>query len=141
MQGIKWNHIQSQKVRDIVKEPRFFNRKDYNGINTIGLAIGIACILVIMLWIEDELKFDTFNKNADRIYRILAQYEGREGNPKSAMTMPPLAEVLKEKLPEVENSTNFESDWQVVVKVGDNYLNEEGLAVVGRNFFPFLSPT
>lgn len=122
-----------------MRKTRFFNRKDYHGINTLGLAIGIACVLAIMLWIEDELKFDTFNKNANRIYRVLAQEDGMGGYPKSAMTMPPLAEALKEKLPEVENTTNFESDWQVVLKVGDNYLNEEGLAVVGKNFFNVFS--
>ena len=44
--------------------------KIYSFINIAGLAIGIACCLLILLYIQDELSYDRFHKNADRIYRI-----------------------------------------------------------------------
>ena len=122
-----------------MKPFKFQDLGNYKLLNIAGLSIGIACVLGIMLWVEDELKFDSFNKNSDRIYRVLAEEDGMEGYTNSAMTMPPLAEALKEKLPEVEKATNFEADWQVVVKAGDNYLNEEGMAVVGKSFFDLFS--
>ena len=122
-----------------MKPFKFQDLGNYKLLNIAGLSIGIACVLGIMLWVEDELKFDSFNKNSDRIYRVLAEEDGMEGYTNSAMTMPPLAEALKDKLPEVEKATNFEADWQVVVKAGDNYLNEEGMAVVGKSFFDLFS--
>jgi len=117
----------------------FFNKKNYNLINVFGLSLGILSVLVTILWVQDEMSFDSFNKNADRIYRILVEESHMDGFSNSATTMPPLAESLKDKLPEVEKAANFEMDWQVVVKVGDNYLNEEGLAVVNSDFFDMFS--
>ena len=117
----------------------FFNKKNYNIINILGLSLGILSVLVTMLWVQDELSFDSFNKNADRIYRVLAEESHMDGFSNSATTMPPLAEALKDKLPEVEKAANFEMDWHVVVKAGDNYLNEEGMAVVSSDFFELFS--
>lgn len=122
-----------------MKKFRFFYQKDYHWINILGLAIGIACVMAIMLWIEDELKFDTFNTNANRIYRVLVEENGMEGYSNSAMTMPPLAGALKDKLPEIDKAANFESDWPVVVKAGENYFNEERMAAVGKDFFDIFS--
>ncbi len=116
-----------------------FNKKNYSIINILGLSLGILSVLVSILWVEDELSFDTFNKNADRIYRILTEESHMDGYSNSAMTMPPLAEALKDKLPEVENAANFEMGWQIVVKAGDNYLNEEEMAMVSSDFFDMFS--
>lgn len=122
-----------------MRYPGFFSHKDYRWINIIGLSIGIACIIAIMLWIEDELSFDSFNKNANLIYRVLVEENGMAGYTNSAMTMPPLERALKDKLPEIDKAAIFESDWTVVVKVGEDYFNEEGMAVAGKDFFDIFS--
>jgi len=44
--------------------------KIYSSINIIGLAVGIACAVLIMLWVQYELSFDRFHENADRLYRV-----------------------------------------------------------------------
>ena len=44
--------------------------KGYSAINIIGLAIGMACCILIFLWVSDELSYDTFHENLDRLYRI-----------------------------------------------------------------------
>lgn len=116
---------------------RYTNSKHI--INIFGLAIGIACALLIMLWVEDEMNYDSFHKNADRIYRVLVEENEMKGYTNSAMTMRPLAETLDGKLPEIERAANFEMDWNVVVKAGADYLKEEGLAVVGTSFFDIFS--
>lgn len=117
----------------------FSINRNYNIINILGLSIGIACVFVIMLWVEDELKFDAFNKNADRIYRVITEEEGWSGHTNSAMTMRPLADVLKANLPEVEKAASFEMDWDVVTNVGDNSYNEPELVVINEDFFEMFS--
>ena len=45
--------------------------KVYTGINVVGLATGMACTMLILLWVQDEMRFDRFNTHASEIYRIL----------------------------------------------------------------------
>ncbi len=47
-----------------------FKQKLYSFINIIGLAIGIASCILIYLFVQNELSYDTFHKNADRLYRV-----------------------------------------------------------------------
>ena len=108
-------------------------------INLIGLTIGITCVIAIMLWVEDELTFDTFHKDSNDIYRVLVEENGMNGYSNSAMTMPPVVNILQDNIPEIELATNYEANWNVVVKVNDNYLNEDGMAVIAPNFFDIFS--
>jgi putative ABC transport system permease protein len=128
-------------MNEILKriQRNFLNEKNYNVINIAGLAIGIVCVFVIMLWVEDELKFDTFNKNANKIYRVIAEEEGWSGHANSAITMRPLVNALKEKLPEVEKAASFEMDWDITANVGENAYSEKGLAVISDDFFEMFS--
>ncbi|TFG78471.1 MAG: hypothetical protein E4H23_07780 [Chrysiogenales bacterium] len=47
--------------------------KGYSFINIFGLAVGIACCLLIAIWVQNELGFDRFNEKADRIHRVYQQ--------------------------------------------------------------------
>jgi len=47
--------------------------KLYSLINILGLATGMACAILIFLWIQDESSFDRFHNNADRIYWIISK--------------------------------------------------------------------
>ena len=55
--------------------------KGYSLLNILGLAIGMACCLLILVYVQDELSYDRFHENADRIYRINTFFRmgGREG--------------------------------------------------------------
>ena len=77
--------------------------KKFSIINIFGLAIGLACFLVIMLWVQDELSYDRFHKNADHIYMAIRNESGKA----SAGTSQMLAPALKEELPEVIDATSF----------------------------------
>ena len=46
------------------------HHKGYSFINIAGLAIGMACCIIIMLWVQDELSYDKYHAKADRIYRL-----------------------------------------------------------------------
>ena len=53
--------------------------KAFTAINIAGLAIGMTCSIFILLWVQNELSYDRFHKNADKIYRISAGGERNSG--------------------------------------------------------------
>lgn len=82
------SHYLSIALRNIIRQP------GYDGLNVIGLAIGITCCMLILLYIQNELSYDRFHAHADRIYRVV--------NGDSARTPPAAGPALKELFPEVE---------------------------------------
>ncbi len=52
-----------------------FKHKGYSFINITGLAIGIACCVVVFLYVTDELSFDKYHSDLDRIYRVAGKYQ------------------------------------------------------------------
>lgn len=100
--------------------------KGYSFINIIGLAVGLACVMLILLWVHGELSFDSHHENASRIYRVVVQFEqeGRSG----AYTPPPLAAALKKDFPEVQQVTRL-SPWvfNCVVRHGDKTFLEKNI--------------
>lgn len=71
--------------------------KGFSLINISGLALGIACFFLIMLYVQFEMSYDKFHKNSDRIYRAVP------GLYNYVFTPPPLAPILKEEYPEIES--------------------------------------
>ena len=79
--------------------------KEYSFINIVGLGIGLTCAILIALWIQDELNYDTFHKNKNELYRVV-----RTNTQQSWFTyhVPgSLAEALKGDFPEIVNATAF----------------------------------
>ena len=93
--------------------------KGYSSINVLGLAIGIACCILILLYVQDELSYDRYHENSDRIYR-LAESATIAGRPiEAAVTPPPWAPVLAEEYPEIEQITRLKppgSRWLIRYK-------------------------
>mgnify|MGYP001096394331 CR=1 FL=1 len=93
--------------------------KGYSFINIAGLAIGMACCVVLFLYIQNELSYDRFHEKADQIYRIISQ-SGKDGQVDRFATTPaPLAPALLKDFPEFEKA----------VRIGKNvfeiiYLNK-----------------
>lgn len=81
--------------------------KFYSTINILGLAVGIACCLLIFAYVLDELSFDAYHEKADRIYRIV--HYGKKGEETSykAAVGAAMAKTLVENYPEVENAVRF----------------------------------
>lgn len=77
------------------------NSKSYSIINVVGLAVGIACCIAIMLFVQDELRYDRYSKHADRVYRasFYATFNGRDI--KTAMSPAPLGPTISHDFPEV----------------------------------------
>ena len=68
--------------------------KGYSLINIIGLGIGMACCILILLWVQDELSYDQYHTNADRIYRINEDLQIGDVGEHSASVPHPLGVVL-----------------------------------------------
>ena len=85
-------------------------QKGYSAINIVGLAIGISCTILLTLWIVDELSYDGFHANKDRIFRVLEHQEYSSQSMEVAVTPGPLAAALKEKFPEeyIRSLSNIE---------------------------------
>lgn len=96
---------------------RTINRqKMYSALNIAGLAIGMAAFLLIALYTQYELSFDSYHQNSDRIYRIV-----REGR---TLTPPPLGPALNENFAEVESVARIIQDKNTLVSRGDAHFLE-----------------
>lgn len=85
----------------------FRKNRLYTIVNITGLAIGLACVILIAMFIHDELTFDAYHKKADRIHRIVLDF-AEEGNTVSwARTSAPIGQFLKGAYPEVEDVVRF----------------------------------
>jgi putative ABC transport system permease protein len=85
-----------------------FKHKGYSLINIIGLAVGLACCVLILLYVQDELSYDRYHEKADRIYRVIEEVR-LEGVGEESSSMPfPTGETLPLEYPEViEASIRF----------------------------------
>ena len=81
--------------------------KTYSLVNILGLSIGIACTLLIMLWVFDELNYDSFHKKGKNIYRInsLVKLSGKEMD--MAVTSDMMGAALKKDYPQVKDFTRI----------------------------------
>ena len=107
--------------------------KGYTVINVFGLAVGIACCILVMLFVRSEWSFDRFHSKADRIHRAWLQefYQGEIFN--SASTPIPLGPTLQGNLPEAETICRA-ALLSPMVTYNNNTFSEP-VAMVDSNFF------
>ncbi len=112
-----------------------WRNKGFSAINIVGLAIGIATCLIIMLYVNNELSYDRFNKNAGRMVRV--SFEGNvQGEKMSESTvMPPVAQTLKADFPDVEDAARIRDFGTPKLIYGDKSFREDAVAFVDPNFF------
>ena len=77
--------------------------KGYSFINITGLAIGMACCILILLWVNDELSYDRFHENADGICRVVQDINFTDHSTTWAISQGPLGPSLKKDFPEIKN--------------------------------------
>ena len=115
-------------------------RKIYSLINIIGLAIGMAAAMLIVLWIRDERSYDRFHAPAERIYRAAQVFHYDDYHLEQANTPSILASTILEACPEVELVTRvrgFQDDYLVIAD--GKKFNEPGLGVADEAFFTLFS--
>jgi len=109
--------------------------KVYSAINIIGLAVGIACCIAILLYVRNELSFDKFNTNAAQIYRIGVL--GRIGNTefKNPKSPAPMGQALLRDFPDVLSYTRIRSTGFPVLRYKEKAFSEERFFEVDSTFF------
>jgi len=112
-----------------------WKNKGYSAINIIGLAMGIATCLLISLYVLDELSYDQFNKNADRIYRINADIKFGGEEQKLAVCPDPMAFTMVKDYPEVENAVRFRNYGPSLVKKGNENIKENRVIFADSTLF------
>ena len=112
-------------------------------INISGLSIGIACTLLIVIFIKNELSYDRFHRDADRIFQVVlnGNMDGQEfwaGN-----TPPPVGAALTSNIPEIESFTRFYKPNDIVIRYEQNnatekFFTEKNVLAVDSNFLQFF---
>ncbi|MFZ0454164.1 MAG: ABC transporter permease [Ignavibacteriaceae bacterium] len=121
----------------------FRNLKKYKGfsfINILGLAVGMACTLLILLWVQDELSYDRFFPNAARLYRVIDSEKYSNGE-KSVFSMnpPSLAKTLINEYPEIINAARLRTVKNSVLQYKDKRFTEDNLMFVDPSFLKMFS--
>jgi len=112
----------------------------YSFINIAGLAAGLACSILILLWVVDEASCDTFHKDHSRIFQIMGSHSFPAGTTTYDNTPGPLAPALKE-LPEVEESCRLTSlGGRVLFNYEDKSIYQEGIYAESSVFNLFTIP-
>jgi putative ABC transport system permease protein len=118
--------------RNILKDPQF------TFLNLIGLATGIACTLLIYLWVNDELSVDKFHQKDSRLFQVMQNRNSDKGIETIEYTPGLLAESLAEEMPEVEYATSvIPPAWfpdKGILSFKDKKIKADG-QFVGKDYF------
>lgn len=108
---------------------KFRRQKGYSLINVAGLAVGLACCALMMLWVRHERSFDRFHANHDSIYRVIKETAANGGQPMlDARAFFPLGPAIRGRVPEVRSFCRFQGYEGRDLKYGDK------LVTLGKNF-------
>jgi putative ABC transport system permease protein len=113
----------------------FRKQRLFSLVNLFGLSLGIVSVCLILIYVQNELSFDRFNKNADRIFRVYSSFE-REGKSQDwVQTATPMAAFIRDKLPEIENTVRITKVPKGLVGYGENHFFEENMILSDASVF------
>jgi len=114
-------------------------QKLFSLINVFGLALGMACTILIYSFIESEISYDKFFENSDRIYR--ARLHAKMGDSEFNMANSPavLASTLVEEFPQIKKATRLLRSDPIYFSNNNNHIKEEKLIYADSNFFQIFS--
>jgi putative ABC transport system permease protein len=125
-----WNYLVIA-LRNIIRH------KLYSFINIAGLAVGLACAILIILFVRDELSYDSWIPGSDKLYRVEVTFHV-PGRPDivTAQTTMPLTPAMRDQIPEVRSQTRLSQQW-MTMKSGDRQFLET-VASVDSNFLQVI---
>ena len=122
---ITLRHLQRQKV--------------YSLINIAGLSVGMACFILILLFINYEFSYEEHHTNADRIYKIYIEHHLPTGVNRIRSSPVPLAEILHDEIPEIQDFTRMQTIGNPLVHYDDRGFYEDGVVFVDPGIFTIFS--
>jgi predicted permease len=117
---------------------QLWHNRLYSLLNIGGLALGMACCLLIGLYVYDEFSYDRFHTNYDHIYRIVEKQKQPDGIFDVAVTPGPLAPALAKDFPDVEQATRV-GRWPGLLTQGRQSVEPEQMLIVDASFFSLFS--
>jgi len=113
---------------------RFYRNRLFTIINICGLAIGFAICMVILLWVERELSYDRFHRNAQRIYRVERELLRDQVSSRWPIVSGAYRQALIDDYPEIENAVRF---WSREFAVCDlqNVIHHQSAFAVDNSVF------
>ena len=108
--------------------------KLYSSINLTGLAIGLAACLMIWLWVQDEMSYDRFHTNAERIYRVERKFDFRDMHGQAPITGGTYGPALVSDYPEIENHVRLHRN-ELSIKDHRNIFHKTQLIVSDNSIF------
>ena len=113
-----------------------WKNKTFSFINILGLASGLACFLLIALFVMDELSYDRFYKKADRIYRVNSDIVFGGAVLHFTTTPDMMGQLLQKDYPQVEDYARlYTNEGSQMVKKGNEFITEENAAFADSTFF------
>lgn len=115
------------------------NHKLFSVINILGLSIGITTCFIILLYVQNELSYDRYNKNADNIFRIYFKANMDGGKISESGVMPPVASTLKNDFPQVIDATRLQPQGAQKITFDEKEFKDDRYALVDQNFFKIFT--
>jgi putative ABC transport system permease protein len=109
--------------------------KAFSILNIAGLSIGMACSILILLWVQNELSYDRFNVNAKEIYRLTDNVEDF----KAAVTPAGVAAGLQSEIPEIKSTVRISKPSTKLLEVGTRKFEQKNIFYVDSNFLQMFS--
>jgi putative ABC transport system permease protein len=109
--------------------------KAFAMLNISGLAIGMACSILILLWVQNELSYDKFHANAGELYRLTASAEEF----KAAVTPAGVAAGLQSEMPEIKATIRISKPTGRLLEIGTQKFQEDRVFYVDSNFLQAFS--
>lgn len=110
--------------------------KGYTTINSIGLVLGISAFIILGLYVWEDLSFNKFNSNYDRIARVVTIDKARGvSSQRVGVSYPALATAMRDNIPEIEETVRIINNGQSPIKVEDEFFTAEGVYLTENSFF------
>lgn len=118
-------------------------KKSYSVINIFGLALGIACCVLILMFVQDELSYDNYHVNRERIYRVTHGESSKDGKgtpyPFWVWGNAPVGPALKSDFPEIDKVVQFSGRADILLSYGDKLYQEDGVFFMDSTVFDVFS--
>jgi putative ABC transport system permease protein len=117
-----------------------WKNKIFSFINILGLSAGLTCCILMFLFIQHELSYDRFNRQADRIFRVTSILESSEDKSSLAVTPAPWAPLMKKDFPEIREYARLLKDEKVLIgQPGQEHFYETKMLYADSTFFDVFS--
>lgn len=114
-------------------------QKAYAFINIFGLAVGLACSILIGLYVKHEYSYDTFHKDSNRLYRIFLDFKMGSNALSGPISPGPMAGEILRQLPEAEDAVRIRQQSNRAIQTGDKTFYEDLFFYADSNFFDIFN--